>query len=259
MKNKIKKDIKKIIRKNEKLLEEVFSILLVGSLTRESDKINSNSDIDLIIVFDYENNIPSKKLIMIEDLVKQFKKEINLEISSEVFTKFDLLQLISPILMEDYVRDGEILYGQDIKKKFREKLENISDFEHSTFILKRCMFERYRIRKKIVESEKLYNYSLFYNLFKSALLMIKYSTYLTDGQLFTEREKIINSYSEEKSRLFEIAKGQYQKKKNFTNISNKKKKNLTLYLIDLMEEESDKITKIIKRKHPNEELSIPSF
>jgi predicted nucleotidyltransferase len=130
-------DLKKIINKN------ILSIILFGSYARGEE--TKNSDIDLLIITD--KKVDTKKM---EDKLK----EINLKISSLIFTKEEFKKKIYEFnhqLLEIFYW-GKVLFEKD--KKFL-KLENLylALYHKKNFVLK--------FRNRSLSMKKLINKKCF--------------------------------------------------------------------------------------------------
>jgi predicted nucleotidyltransferase len=178
----------------KRLSNEIFSILLTGSIARY-EILTRESDIDLIIVFKNQNFITAKALLKLNKAINLLKKSSGLQITPQIFTRFDLFQLLSPVLMKNYIDDGETIYGEDLTKSFQKKLCRLSDFKYDIAILKRCLFERYFFRQYIVNSSQKQNYAFYNKLAKTVLFLARDFLYLSKNIMITKREEIAKVFN----------------------------------------------------------------
>lgn len=239
------------------LSNEIFSILLAGSIARY-EILTRESDIDLIIVFKNQDFITAKALLKLNKAINLLKKSSGLQITPQIFTKFDLFQLLSPVLMKNYIEDGEVIYGEDLIKFFRKDLSRLSDFEYDIAILKRCLFERYFFRQYIVNSSRKQNYAFYHKLAKTVLFFARDFLYLTKNITITKREDIAKIFNSLYKNIIPLDA--------FKIISNEKflknssiRKFFVVKATNFVEVICNKIIKLIKKKYPNKKIYVLPF
>lgn len=239
------------------LSNEILSVLMVGSIARY-EVITKESDIDLVVVFKNQNFIKSKALLKLNKAINLLKKDSGLQITPQIFTKFDLLQLLSLVLMKNYVEDGETIYGEDIISFFQKKLSHLSDFEYSIAILKRCLFERYFLRQYIVNSPQEQNYAFHNKLAKSVLFLARDFLFLSKNVTITKREGIAKVFHNQyKNAIPLLANEIIGREKSFLDSSVRKL--FIIQAIDFIEHICDKIIKLLKKKYPNKKIYVSPF
>jgi colanic acid/amylovoran biosynthesis glycosyltransferase len=250
--------LKKFSQNIQKYLpNEIFSILLTGSIARY-EVITKESDIDLVVVCKNQNFIEPKALLKLNKAINLLKKNSGLQITPQIFTKFDLLQLLSPVLMKNYVEDGEIIYGENLINFFQKKLFHLSDFKYSIAILKRCLFERYFFRQYIVNSPQKQNYAFYNKLAKLVLFLARDFLYLSKNIMITKRKEIAEVfYAQYKNIIpleaYKIINGEK------SSLDSSTRKLFITQAIDFVEHTCDKIIKFIKKKYPNKKIYVSSF
>jgi len=239
------------------LSDEMFSILLTGSIARY-EILTRESDIDLIIVFKNQNFITAKALLKLNKAINLLKKNSGLQITPQIFTKFDLFQLLSPVLMKNYIDDGEIIYGENLTKSFQKKLSRLSDFEYDIAILKRCLFERYFFRQYLVNSSQKQNYAFCNRLAKTVLFLARDFLCLSKNIMTTKREEIAKIFYAQYRNIIPLdAFKIISNAKSFKNSS--LRKFFIVQAIDFIEHMCDEIIKLIKKKYPNKKIYVFPF
>jgi len=239
------------------LSNEIFSILLTGSVAR-CECLTRESDIDLIIVLKNQNLLTAEVLLKLNKAINLLKKNSGLQIAPQIFTKFDLFQLLSPVLMKNYIEDGETIYGEDITKIFQKKLSLLSDFKYDIAILKRCLFERYFFRQYLVNSYQKQNYVFYNKLAKTVLFLARDFLYLSKNITITKREEIANIfYDQYKNIILLNAFKIISDEKFFENSSIRKF--FVAQAINFVENICNKIIKLIKKRYPNKKIYVSPF
>lgn len=236
---------------------EVFSIMTVGSIARH-ESLTKESDIDLIIVFQNQTSISPEALLKLNKAINLLRKNSGLQVTPQIFTRFDLFQLLSPVLMKNYIEDREVVYGKDLIKFFQEKLSRLSDFEYDMAILKRCLFERYFLRQYIATYPRKLNYAFYNRLAKTVLFLARDFLYLTEGITITKREKIAKTFlMKHKNKIPFHALQIMKSKKGLRNVDLPSL--FHLKSIDFVERVCSKIIKFIKEKYPNKKIYVSPF
>jgi len=239
------------------LSNEMFSILLTGSIARY-EILTRESDIDLIIVFKNRNFVTAKALLKLNKAINLLKKNSGLQITPQIFTKFDLFQLLSPVLMKNYIDDGETIYGENLTTSFQKKLSRLSDFKYDIAILKRCLFERYFFRQYLVNSSQKQNYAFYNRLAKTVLFLARDFLCLSKNIIITKREEIAKVFYVQYKNIiplnaFEIIRDE----KFFRNSSIRRF--FIVQATNFVEHICDKIIKLIKKKYPNKKIYVSPF
>jgi len=239
------------------LSNEMFSILLTGSIARY-EILTGESDIDLIIVFKNQNFITAKALLKLNKAINFLQKISGLEITPQIFTRFDLFQLLSPVLMKHYIDDGEIIYGENLTKSFQKKLSRLSNFEYDIAILKRCLFERYFFRQYLINSSQKQNYAFCNRLAKVVLFLARDFLCLSKNIMITKREEIAKVFYAQYKNIIPLnAFKIISDEKFFKNSS--MRKFFVIRAINFIEHVCDKIIKLINKKYPNKKIYVSPF
>jgi len=241
------------------LSDEISSVLLVGSIARH-EVLTRESDVDLIVVFKYKNFIPFDALLRLNKAITLLKKSSKLRIVPQIFTRFDLFQLLSPVLIKSYIEDGEVIYGEDLVRNFKDRLSRFSEFQYEIALVRRCLFERYFLREYLANSFQKQGYSLYRRLAKTVLFLSRDFLYLSKKIVITKRDEIAeNFFTEYKNRIPIIASKIISSKRYFKKFSANKRKIFAIQAIDFVENICDKIVKLIKNKYPNKKIYIFPF
>ncbi len=236
------------------LSTKVLSAIIVGSVMRR-EKLSEESDIDILIVFKKQGSISAESLLRLKKGISLLRQESALHVVPQIFNEFDLFQLLSPVLIKSYVKDGEVIYGKNIIPMFRERLSKLSMSEFDTSILKRCLFERYRIRQHIAAYRQKPDYALSYRLAKSVLFLTRDFLYITKGRYVTLRGEIVktwNNYYKNPvpSHALQIINHDHDSHSLLIFIQG---------FINYIEEITNRIIKALKKKYPEEQIYISSF
>jgi colanic acid/amylovoran biosynthesis glycosyltransferase len=238
------------------LSDEVFSIFLIGSLARY-ENLTKESDIDLIIVFKNQSLLTPESLLKLKKAINLLKKNAGLKITPQIFTKFDLFQLLSPVLMKNYLEDGKTIFGRDICKIFLKKLSSLSNFEYDIAILKRCLFERFFFRQYLINSRD-YVYSFYNRIAKTILFLARDFLFLSKNIALTKREEIAkNFFTYYKNNIpleaFKIIRDGRIPKNSF------ERKLFVVQATNFIENVCNEIIKFIKKKYPKRKIYVSPF
>jgi len=249
--------LKKFVRYIKKYLsEEIFSIFLTGSLARY-ENLTKESDIDLIIVFKNQSSLTAESLLKLKKAINLLKKNTKLKITPQIFTRFDLFQLLSPVLMKNYLEDGKTFFGRDISKIFLKKLSSLSNFEYDIAILKRCLFERFFFRQYLINSRN-YKYSFYNKIAKTILFLARDFLFLSKNVAVTKREEIAkNFFTYYKNNIpleaFKIIRDGKIPKNSF------ERKLFVVQAANFIENICNEIIKFIKKKYPKRKIYVSPF
>jgi colanic acid/amylovoran biosynthesis glycosyltransferase len=249
--------LKKFVRYIKKYLsEEIFSIFLTGSLARY-ENLTKESDIDLIIVFKDRSFLTAESLLKLKKAINLLKKNSRLKVTPQIFTRFDLFQLLSPILMKNYLEDGKTIFGRDISKFFQKRLFSLSNFEYDIALLKRCLFERFFFRQYLINSRN-YVYSFYNKIAKTILFLARDFLFLSKNVAVTKREEIAeNFFTYYKNNIpleaFKIIRDGKIPKKPF------ERKLFVVQAVNFIENICNEIIKFIKKKYPKRKIYVSPF
>lgn len=230
------------------LAKEIYSVLLTGSLARY-EKVSEQSDVDIMIIFKKEGRFLANKLSLLRKGLRALEDEISLKIAPQIFNKKDLLQLVSPSLYKTYSIDGKRIYGQDIRKLFKKKAAELSNYEFDTSILKRILFNRYFLRQTFMNSKEDIGYILAKNVFFLAF----YYLYIDKGLYLTERKELQNIWKKfYKDGVVALAIEAIEHKFQIKDKDIQK-------MIVFVEKKTDQVLRILESRYPDNKIYIKPF
>lgn len=222
----------------ESLGHQVACAFIVGSVARR-EKVSEFSDIDMVIIFSGKYKISSKTLLNLRWLIKDLENKLNISITPQVFNEFDFVQMVSPVLLKEYLLDNKIFLGSSLLRKI--KMPKIKNLEMA--ILKRMLFQRYLMRQKITTSP--ISLKMKYDLAKTSLFLAKYFIWIEKREYLTHRADIIKFFEKESRHYRLIA----DIDKVLSKPQEIRSRNINRDFINFIEKICEEVIKILQRRY----------
>lgn len=143
----IKKFNETVTNESKDLIESLY---IFGSLAR-SEVIQEASDIDSVLVLKSKDLLSSNEIQKLSEDMVNLDKKLGVEVDHVLVTQDDLFELLSPTLILNLHSDGFNAFGNDLKIRFKEYLDECSRDQMLNSFLRTDMFRRHQFRKKYLK------------------------------------------------------------------------------------------------------------
>lgn len=132
--------------------ELIDSFYVFGSLSR-GEQISARSDIDSVLLLKDIDTTKWKAMKSLSADLINLDKELGIEIDHVIMTQIELFELLAPQLILGMYTDGVSIYGENLKARLGNYLDQCSKEKMLNSFLRSRMFYRHMFRKKILKTD----------------------------------------------------------------------------------------------------------
>lgn len=225
--------------------KQIACIFIVGSFAR-GDRFSKFSDLDLVIVFRDKMGINYKSFLKLKGPLSILQDKLGKPIVLQLFNEFDFYQMVSPVLLKEYLLDGKVIFGDSFFKNVR--LPSIRILEIG--VLKRVLFLRYLVRQKVATDLKSLKEQ--YEIAKVVLFLAKYLVWVKKREYPTHQLDV--------TKFFNAEDPHHKTIKEAVAVTSESKipsRKIIELFINFIEEVCDEIIKVLQKRY--QKINVGSF